>query len=81
MLIYYCVSFIEILATINLFFYVLFQQQEFNLESLKRRFETEKEITMARLDDEREKIKVCKKLLFQTLKISLEILAQKKAIP
>ena len=34
------------------------RKKEFELESEKRKFETEKEIVFARLDDEREKLKV-----------------------
>jgi hypothetical protein len=34
------------------------QKKEFEMESERRKFETEKEITLARLEDEREKIKV-----------------------
>lgn len=34
------------------------QKKEFEMESERRKFETEKEITLARLEDERGKIKV-----------------------
>ena len=34
------------------------RKQEFDLESAKRRFETEREIAFARIEDEKEKIKV-----------------------
>ena len=38
-----------------------FRRKEFEMESERRKFATEKEITLARLEDEREKIKVCHK--------------------